>query len=81
MPIKVIPFSGGFPYPPYEKNNCIALRMYDRDSTHIEMSFPFHEDTPNMTLSISEALDLKNAIDQLIDIKLLEKPKEEQING
>jgi hypothetical protein len=76
--IKVIPFNGGFPYPPNETNDCIALRMFGKDANQIEMSFPFHEDTPNFKLSISEALDLKNAIDQLIDLKLLEKSKEEK---
>jgi hypothetical protein len=77
LPIKIIPFNGGFPYPPNEQNECMALRIYGKDANYIEMSFPFHEDTPNFKLTISEALDLKNAIDQLIDLKMLEKPREE----
>jgi hypothetical protein len=76
LPIKVIPFSG-WPYNPTDQNDCIALRMHGIDSNSIELSFPFHEDTPNFTLSISEALDLKNAINQLIDLKMLEKPRED----
>lgn len=78
LAIKIVPFNGRiFPYSHYEKNDCVALRMFGKDSDSIEVSFPFHEDTPNFRLSISEALNLKNAIDQLIDIKMLEKPKEE----
>ncbi|GIN38488.1 MULTISPECIES: hypothetical protein [Heyndrickxia] len=75
MPIKVVPISSGFPSLPPEKNDCIALRMYGKDALSIEISFPFHEDTPNFSLSISEAMDLKNAIDQLLDIRMLEKPR------
>lgn len=73
MAIKIIPI--GNRLNPEEKSDCIALRMFDKDSMHIELAFPFHEDTPNFNLSISEAMDLKNAIDQLLDIKLLEKPR------
>lgn len=75
MPIKVVPISAGWPSNPYEKDDCIALRMRGKDALTIEMSFPFHEDTSNFRLTISEAMDLKNAIDQLIDIKMLEKPR------
>jgi hypothetical protein len=77
LAIKVIPFNGRlYPYSPNEPNDCIAIRMFGKDAQSIEVSFPFHEDTPNFSLSISEALNLRNAINQLIDIKLLEKPKE-----
>lgn len=62
---------------PYLQNDCAVVRMLDKDSQHIEIAFPFHEDTPNFILTIPEALDLRNAIDQLIDIKLLKKPREE----
>lgn len=75
MPIKIVQFSSGL-YP-YLKNDCIALRMSDRNSTHVEMAFPFHEDTQNFVFTVSEAMDLRDAIDRLIDIKLLEKPREE----
>jgi hypothetical protein len=74
LPIKIVPMNP-FPYSPNEKNDCIALRMVGKDANSIEMSFPFHEDTPNFSLTIPEAMDLKNAIDQLLDIKLLEKPR------
>lgn len=75
MPIKAITINSKL-YPYHEKSDCIVLRMFDKDSTHIDIAFPFHEDTPNFHLTISEAIELRNAIDQLIDIKLLEKPKE-----
>ena len=76
MPIKVIPVNNRL-YPVIEKSDCMVLRMCDKDSTHITLAFPFHEDAPNFSLTISEALDLRNAIDQLIDIKMLVKPREE----
>lgn len=75
MPIKTVQFSSGL-YP-YMKNDCVALRMSDKNSAHVEMAFPFHEDTPNFMFTVSEAMDFRDAIDKLIDIKLLEKPKEE----
>lgn len=73
MPIKTVEFRSRL-YP-YLQNDCIVVRMLDKDSQHIELAFPFHEDTPNFILTISDAMDLRNAIDQLIDIKLLEKPR------
>jgi hypothetical protein len=66
---------GRFPQNYSDKDDCLVLRMRGKDSDVIEVSFPFHEDTPNFWLTIPEALDLKNAIDQLIDLKMLEKPR------
>lgn len=74
MPVKVVPIYNRS-YPANEKADCIVLRMFDKDSAHVDMAFPFHEDTPNFKLTISEAMDLKNAIDQLLDIKLIERPR------
>ena len=74
MAVKVIPINNRL-YPVDEKSDCIVLRMFDKDSIHMDIAFPFREDTPNFELTISEAMDLKNAIDQLIDIKLIEKPR------
>lgn len=75
MPIKTVQFSHGFH--PFKRNDCVALRISDKDSQNMEMAFPFHEDTQNFMFTVSEATDLRDAIDQLIDIKLLEKPREE----
>ncbi|GGN64533.1 hypothetical protein [Oceanobacillus indicireducens] len=75
MPIKSVQFRSRL-YP-YSQNDCAVVRLLDKNSQHIEIAFPFHEDTPNFILTISEALDLRNAIDELIDIKLIEKQKEE----
>lgn len=75
MSIKVIPIKNKY-FLEKEANDCIILRMFERESTEIDMCFPFDEDTRNIRLSIPEALDLKNAFDQLIDLKMLEKPKE-----
>lgn len=74
MAIKVVLINNRL-FPLTEKSDCVVLRMFEKDSTTIDLAFPFHEDTPNFRLSISEALDLRNAIDQLIDVKLLEKPR------
>lgn len=74
MPIKVVPINNRL-FPIEVKNDCIALRMFDKDSTFIDLAFPFHEDTQNFRLTVSEALNLRNAIDELIDIKMLEKPR------
>lgn len=74
MPVKVIPINNRM-HPANEKSDCIVLRMFDKDSPHVDMAFPFHEDTPNFKLTISEAMDLRNAIDQLLDIKLIERPR------
>ena len=75
MPIKTVQFRYGFH--PYMKNDCVVLRILDKDAQHMEIAFPFHEDTQNFMFTVSEAMDLRDAIDQLIDIKLLEKPREE----
>lgn len=74
MSIKTVPITSRF-YPYYKNSDCIVLRKFERDSDRLELAFPFHEDTPNFNLTISEALDLRNAIDQLIDIKMLERPR------
>lgn len=81
MSIKVVPFTSKWLGSPEDKDDCITLRMRGRDAQTIELSFPFHEDTPNFIFTIPEALGLKNAIDQLIDLKMLERPREEEING
>jgi len=57
------------------ENDCIVLRKAQPDAEYLDMSFPFHEDTPNFRLSVREALNLRNALDELLDIKLLEKPR------
>ncbi|GLC89364.1 hypothetical protein [Lysinibacillus piscis] len=74
MPIKVIPFADRF-YPESGKEDCIILRYTEGNYNHIEIAFPFHEDTQNFRLSISDAMSLKNAIDELINIKFLENPR------
>ena len=75
MAIKVVPIDSRY-YPGTEKTDCIVLRVFDKDSVHMDIAFPFHEDTPNFQLTIAEAMSLRSAIDELIDIKLLEKPRE-----
>lgn len=55
-------------------SDAIVLRRVAGEQI-IKMAFPFHEDTPNMDFDVSEALDLRNALDDLIGpIKRLEPP-------
>lgn len=75
MAIKTIPMnSNRLGKSSSEENDCIVLKVNKTsfDSGVIELSFPFHEDTPNFFLTLREAMELRNAIDQLYDIKLLE---------
>lgn len=57
-----------------DANDCIVLQR-EADSNYVIMSFPFHEDTPNFSLSISEVLTLRNAIDDLVAVKMLGEPE------
>lgn len=74
MPIKTVPIQSRWLTSVDGENDCIVIRMGQFDSEFIDMSFPFHEDTPNFRLTIEEAMNLRNALDDLIDIKLLDKP-------
>lgn len=71
MAVKMVPFSTRC----NGQADCMILRMnksYDGKLGVIEMSFPFHEDTPNFILTLSEAMDLRNAIDEAYGIMLVE---------
>ncbi|MEC0239454.1 hypothetical protein P4H66_06240 [Paenibacillus dokdonensis] len=60
----------------WQREQCIALRRNGAENT-IDASFPFLEDTPNFCMTVSEAFDLRNALDNLIGpIKQLEPPKD-----
>lgn len=72
--IKSIPFQNSR-YFSGPESDVIVLRRIEREQT-IKLSLPFHEDTPNIDLTIAEALNLRNALDELIGtIKQLEPPK------
>jgi len=75
MAVKIVPFSSRF----HGGTDCMVLRhnkAFDGGSGIIELSFPFHEDTPNFHLSLREAMDLRNAIDEAYGIQLIEGSKE-----
>ncbi len=73
MPLKTVSYKGFM-----QSEHCFVLRSSDfRGYKSIEISFPFLEDTPNIALSASEAMSLRNAIDELLAIKLLEKTRSE----
>lgn len=74
MPVKIVPFLSRF----NGQIDCMVLRhnrAFDGSSGSIELSFPFHEDTPNFHLSLSEAMDLRNAIDEAYGMMLIEGRK------
>lgn len=54
---------------PYNLDDCVVLQ---RNTSTINIAFPFHEDTPNFRFSIAEAMTLRNALDEILNIKLLE---------
>ncbi|CAM5794759.1 hypothetical protein [Brevibacillus borstelensis] len=56
-----------------EANDCIVLRRFSTDSNTIDIALPFLEDTPNIQLSIVDAIMLRNAIDELVNVKMLER--------
>ncbi|GIO40179.1 hypothetical protein J41TS12_50400 [Paenibacillus antibioticophila] len=58
-----------------ENSDALVLRRVENEPS-VKLAFPFHEDTPNFDLSIPEALDLRNALDDVIGpIKMLQSPK------
>lgn len=59
-------------------DDCLVLRRVG-DENNVAMSFPFHEDTPNFDLTVGEALDLRNALDELVDVKILEAPRHSEL--
>ena len=74
MAIKVVPITTKW-NGSYSVEDCIVLRTFERESTEIDLCFPFDEDTRNMSLTFSEAASLRNSIDELLDTKMLEKPR------
>jgi hypothetical protein len=49
-------------------SDAIILRRLNWESGSIEIALPFQEDTPNMFLSMSEALYLRDALDELVGV-------------
>lgn len=47
-------------------SDAIILRRIPNEST-IKFALPFHEDSPNLDLTILEAVQLRNALDELIE--------------
>ncbi|MEF3312579.1 hypothetical protein PV433_27185 [Paenibacillus sp. GYB004] len=74
--IITVPFNNFRGYPSIEQNDCVVLRRPNYPTgMHIEIAFPFHEDTPNFTLTVPEALTIRNAIDDLVAVKMLGEPE------
>lgn len=74
--IKTVHFNDFRGHSSIEQNDCIVLRRSDYvGATFINVAFPFHEDTPNFTLTVPEALTLRNVIDELVVVKMLGEPE------
>lgn len=52
----------------YGRLDCIVVERVDN---HVTLAFPFHEDTQNMHMSVSDALKLRDAINEVINLKYL----------
>ncbi|MEC0237794.1 hypothetical protein P4H71_26100 [Paenibacillus kribbensis] len=60
-----------------DADDCIVLRRVEKEPA-IKVSLPFHEDTANLDLTISEAIDLRNALNDVIGpVPGLPAPREE----
>lgn len=70
---KIIPFNQST-FITEEPDQCIILRRLTGENL-VRVSFPFIEDMPVLRLSVSEALTLRNAIDDLVSPLLLEVSK------
>lgn len=62
--VKITSFTG-------EQDDLIVLRRRSNDYG-VTLALPFHEDMPNLRMTVPEALDLKSAIDSLILVRSLE---------
>ena len=54
------------------QEDCIVLKS---NKYGVTIALPFHEDTPNLHFSVAEAMELRNAIDEVLKIKYLAAPK------
>ncbi|TMV49393.1 hypothetical protein FE783_12835 [Paenibacillus mesophilus] len=62
----------------WDSEECIVLRLNPHPLAPLalmDMSFPFHEDMPNLKLEPAAALDLRNAIDGVFTVKALPMPE------
>lgn len=73
MAIKTVQITGGF----FDSEDCVVLKNAGNDSNYIIMALPFHEDTPNLTMTIAQAMDLRNALNELTKVQFLELTKED----
>ncbi|MCF7753403.1 hypothetical protein KQ941_03030 [Paenibacillus xylanexedens] len=62
--IRTVTFKRSFHFGGSEEE-AVVLRRCEASST-IDLSFPFQEDTPNIELGIAQAMDLRNALNDLI---------------
>ncbi|OMF35238.1 hypothetical protein BK133_11035 [Paenibacillus sp. FSL H8-0548] len=60
---------------PFRTEDCLILQSDTiGNQLFIRLAFPFHDFNPK-TLNVSEALSIRNAIDELIYVKLLDAPR------
>jgi len=76
--IKTILFDG------YEgvDNDCVVLRSFQYAGIlRLSISLPFHRDAPLIPLSVSQALNLRNAIDDMVAVKMLSNESQNEIES
>lgn len=70
MTIKTVTFD---PNSVFYREDCVVIKSSE---DLVILAFPFHEDTPNFHLSVADAFNLRNALDEVIKQKFLNPPKE-----
>ncbi|MGO4375080.1 hypothetical protein AB4Z21_30870, partial [Paenibacillus sp. MCAF20] len=59
----------------FRTEDCLILQSDTiGQQLFVRIAFPFHDFTPK-TLTVSEVLSIRNAIDEMISVKLLDAPK------
>lgn len=74
--IRTVTFKRRFHFGGSEEE-AVVLRRCETSST-IDLSFPFQEDTPNIELDLAQAMNLRNALNDLIgQVQALPSPPTE----
>ncbi len=63
--IRAVKFQNGVCFP---TEDVIIMRRIENT---VEIALPFHQDTPNLQMSVSEAYSLLRALDEVCDVREL----------
>jgi hypothetical protein len=67
--IRTVTFQNGFCFP---KEDIVVIR---REENQVELALPFLPDTPNLQMSVSDAYTLRNALNEVLDVRSLPSPE------